>query len=175
MNRAIMTIALLFLAAVAVAGVKIAGVEFLPKDLIFAAAEPRSRASAEGALPGDCKWAFSSETRLGRHEEANGCIRFYYKTSVTLAMTCAAPNDRPVTRLAERITAIEPRCPDGSGKVAAPNSEAKVLSSGVTSDGKQQEIILQPDGTRITLVHDTASVVCSAVFPDGSADVLRQP
>jgi len=61
------------LAAVsAFAGVKVAGMEFVPKDLIFAAAEPKSQATAEGTLPDNCKWTFSSETRVGKREEPGG-------------------------------------------------------------------------------------------------------
>lgn len=165
----------LMVAGAAIAGVKIGGVEFVPKDLIFADAEPRSRAMAEGPLPNECKWTFLSETRIGKHEEAQGCIRFYYRTSIALTSVCPAPNDKPATRFSERITATELRCPDSGGKVTPPNTEAKVLSSGTTSEGKHQEIVLQPDGTRITLVYDDAGVLCVIAFADGSGDSLRQP
>jgi hypothetical protein len=160
---------------VAGAGVKIAGVEFVPKDLIFAAPEAKSRATADGVLPGDCMWQFSSETRVGRREEPQGCIRYYYKTSVSLVATWPAPNEKSVVRAAERITATDPRCPDAAGKIAPPPVEARAISSGTTADGKHQDVILQPDGTRITLTWDGTSVTALAAWPDGTADLLKVP
>lgn len=159
----------------AVAGVKIAGVEFVPKDLIFASPESKSRATAEGDLPNQCKWHFASETRLGRREEPQGCVRFYFKTTVTLTATCPAPNDKTVVRTAERITATEPRCPDSSGKVKEPSLEARALSSGTGVDGRRQEVVLQPDGTRITLAYDASGATASAAWPDGTGDALQVP
>jgi hypothetical protein len=156
--------------------VKIAGVEFVPKDLTFAAAEPRSRATADGALPNECKWNFSSETRIGKREDSQSCMRYFYKTSVTLAQSCSAPNDKtPVTGRSERITADGPYCPDASGKVSPPKTEARALSSGTTAEGKQQDIILQPDGARITLLSDAAGVTAVIIYPDGTADTLKLP
>jgi len=162
---------------VLLAGVKVAGVEFVPKDLIFAAAEAKSQAAADGDLPNECKWNFSSETRIARREDNQGCVRYYYKTTVKLEQTCPAPNDRitTVTRSSERITAAGPFCPDSSGKVAPPQTEARVLSSGTTAEGKHQDILSQPDGTRITLVYDAGSVIVVAVYPDGTADSLKLP
>ena len=76
-RRSILALAVILSAAVsAIAGVKIAGVEFVPKDLIFAAPESKGRATADGDLPDQCKWSFTSETRLGRREEPQGCVRF---------------------------------------------------------------------------------------------------
>lgn len=153
--------------------VKIAGVEFVPKDLVFAVAEAKSRAIAEGSLPNDCKWSFMTETRIGRREEAQGCIRFYYRTTVTLTELCAAKET--VRKFAERITALESRCPDSGGRVTTPPVDARAVSSGVTVDGKSQEIVLQPDGTRVILSYDAAGVTATAVFPDGTVDVLKLP
>jgi hypothetical protein len=155
--------------------VKIAGVEFVPKDLVFAAPEARSRATAEGPLPEECKWDFATETRIGRREDEKGCVRFYYKTTVSLILTCLAKDVRPVRRVAERITATDTRCPDPSGRVSPPNTDARALSSGTTVDGRSQEIISLPDGTRITLSHDQTGAVVTSVFPDGTVDVLKVP
>jgi hypothetical protein len=155
--------------------VKIAGVEFVPKDLVFASAEPKSRATAEGALPGECKWDFATETRIGRREDPQGCVRFYYKTTVTLVLTCLAKDLQPVRRVAERITTTNNRCPDAAGRVATAAVEARALSSGTTVDGRSQEIIVQPDGSRITLSYDDTGVFVTSAFPDGTSDVLKVP
>lgn len=155
-------------------GIKVAGVEFVPKDLIFAAVEPKSRATADGSLPNECKWEFLSETRIGKQEDGQGCVRYFYKTTVALTQTCPAPHDKPVGASSERITAQGPFCPD-RGKVQPPNVETKALSSGTTADGRHQEIVVQPDGTRITLVYDGASVTAMIGYPDGSGDTLKLP
>src|SRR5262245_15064893 len=155
-------------------GIKVAGVEFVPKDLIFAPVEPRSRATAEGPLPNECKWDFTSETRLGKQEDGQGCIRYYYKTSVSLTQACPAPHDKPAGANSERITAQGPFCPD-HGRVQAPAVESKAISSGTTADGKHHEIVVQPDGTRIELVYDDAGVIASIAFPDGAGDTLKVP
>lgn len=167
----------LALAAPAMAGVKVAGVEFVPKDLIFAAAEPKSRATADGPLPNECKWNFTSETRIAKREDSQGCIKYYYKTTVVLEQTCPAPNDKTtsIARASERITSTGPHCPDGAGKVTPPQTEARVLSSGTTAEGKHQDIVAQPDGTRITLLYDAAGVLAIPVYPDGTADTLKVP
>ncbi|HSP14747.1 MAG TPA: hypothetical protein VLV78_08345 [Thermoanaerobaculia bacterium] len=166
-------------AAPALAGVKIAGVDFVPKDLIFAAPEARSRATAEGSRPNECKWDFVSETRVGKREDPQGkdCVRYYYKTTVTLEQTCPAPNDKStgITKLSERITSAGPFCPDASGKIAPPHTEARVLSSGTTAEGKHQDVLTQPDGTRITLLYDSAVVQVVATYPDSTTDVLALP
>src|SRR5262245_64030899 len=101
-------------------GVKVAGVEFVPKDLIFAAVEPKSRATADGPLPSECKWEFASETRIAKQEDGQGCVKYFYKTSVSLNQTCPAPNEKAVRVSSERITAQGPFCPD-HGKVQPPN------------------------------------------------------
>src|SRR5262249_60745513 len=125
----------------------------------------------DGPLPNECKWNFVAETRVAKREEprAKDCVRYYYKTTVTLVQTCPAPNEKSVTvtRLSERITSSGPFCPDGSGKVTPPNAEAQVLSSGTTAEGKHQDIVMQPDGTRITLLYDDAGVLTVVVYPDG--------
>jgi hypothetical protein len=155
-------------------GVKVAGVEFVPKDLIFAAVEPKSRATADGTLPAECKWEFISETRVGKQEDGQGCVRYFYKTTVSLAQSCPAPHEKPASSASDRITSQGPFCPD-HGKVAPPNVESKALSSGTTSDRKHQEIVLQADGTRITLIYDGVSVLAVIGYPDGSGDTLKLP
>lgn len=50
-----------------------------------------------------------------------------------------------------------------------------MLSSGTTAERKHQEIVLQPDGTRITLVYEHASVIAAIGYPDGSGDTLKLP
>jgi len=169
----------LFLMISLLAGVKVAGVEFVPKDLIFASAEPKSQATADGTLPNECKWTFSSETRIAKREDQQGqrCVRYYYKTTVVLLETCPAPNDKTTTvrRLSERITSQGPFCPDSTGKLTPPNTEAHVISSGTTAEGKHQDIVVQPDGTRITLLYDEGGVLVSAVYADGTGDTLKLP
>src|SRR5512140_2222605 len=119
-----LTLASLFVAqSVLAQGVKIAGVEFVPKDLIFAAPEAKSRASAEGPLADECKWSFTSETRIGRREELQTCIRFYYKTTVTLTQSCPPPKEEGVVRSSDRITTIDPRCPEANGHLTVPASD----------------------------------------------------
>ena len=172
--RVRLTAALLLLALPAAAGVKINGAEFVPKDLIFATAEPRSRAAADGPLPNECSWGFTSETRVGRREDEKGCVRYYYQTTIRLAETCPEPA-KPQSHSSERITSAGPFCPDTSGKVQPPNADARVLSSGTTSDGKHQDIVLQPDGTRIIIVSDDASVIVNIAYPDASGDSLKLP
>ena len=175
MTRVSIFLLFLLLASAAPAGVKVGGSEFVPKDLIFASADSSSQASAEGPLPKECKWSFVAVTRIGRREDSQRCIRFYYKTTVTLVQTCPAKEEPAKLLLAERITATDNRCPDAAGNVRAPSDETTALSSGTTADGKRQEIVRQPDGTRITLTYDNDAVMVRAAFPDGTADILKLP
>ena len=175
MTRLSVSLLVVFLASAAAAGVKVGGVEFVPKDLIFASADSSSEASAEGTLPDECQWSFAAVTRIGRREDAQRCIRFYYKTTITLARTCPAKETPAVVRLAERITATDNRCPDAAGRVKAPPDQTTALSSGITADGNRQEIVRQPDGTRVTLTYDDKAVTVRAAFPDGTADILKLP
>ncbi len=160
------------------AGVKVAGVEFVPKDLVFADVDPRNQATADGPLPNDCKWNFSSATQIGRVDEGQGlrCVLYYYKTTVALQQTCSAPNQKEnAGRSSERITSDGPYCPDASGKVTPPKSDTHVISSGKTAEGKHQDILTQPDGTRITLLYDDKGVMVTIVYIDGTADMLKLP
>ena len=174
MHRALL-LSMLLLPLTAGAGVKVAGVEFVPKDLIFAAVEPKSRATAEGPLPQECKWDFVSETRIGKQEDGQGCVRYFYKTTVALSQNCPAPHEKPVNVTSDRITSQGPFCPDRGGKVQPPNVESHALSSGTNAEGKHQETVLQPDGTRITLIWDAAGVIAAIGYPDGSGDTLKLP
>lgn len=157
------------------AGIKVAGVEFIPSDLIFAAADPHSRATADGQFADGCKWMYISQTRVAKKEDDKGCVRYFYKTTVTLEQNCAAPNEKLVTKRGERVTSTGPHCADGGGKIPPPVIEARVLSSGDMPDGKHQDIVLQPDGTRITLQYDAKTIIVTAGFPDGTADSLSLP
>lgn len=174
MRRALL-LSVLMLPLSAGAGVKVAGVEFVPKDLIFAAVEPKSRATAEGPLPAECKWDFVSETRIGKQEDGQGCVRYFYKTTVSLSQSCPAPHEKPLHVTSDRITSQGPFCPDRAGKVQPPSVESRALSSGTNAEGKHQETILQPDGTRITLIWDAAGVIAAIGYPDGSGDTLKLP
>ena len=175
MFRRVPLLLLLTLGDPTIAGVKVADAEFVPKDLIFASAESKSRASAEGSLPNECTWSFLAQTRIGTREDSQRCVRFYFKTTVTLVQSCPAKEKPPVLRMAERITATPTRCPDAKGPVAPPATEATVISSGTTVDGRHQEIVRQPDGTRITLSYDEDAVAITVGFPDGTTDVLKLP
>jgi hypothetical protein len=59
--------------------------------------------------------------------------------------------------------------------VTPPQTEARVLSSGTTAEGKYQDILTQPDGSRITLLYDDTGVLAVVVYPDGTADTLKLP
>jgi hypothetical protein len=175
-RRFVTTLSAFFAICAAMAGVKVAGVDFLPKDLIFASPEPKSRATADGPLPNECKWNFTSETRVAKREDSQACVRYYYKTTVRLEQSCPAPNDKnTVSRSSERITSSGPYCPDSAGKVVPPQTEARVLSSGTTAEEKHQDILTQPDGARITLLYDDGAVVAVVIYPDGTADTLKLP
>ena len=72
------------------------------------------------------------------------------------------------------MTATEVRCPDsGGGKITAPPTDAKALSSGTSSDGKHQDVVLFPDGTRVVLIYDAEGASAVVAFPDGSGDLLK--
>src|SRR5262249_5825827 len=100
-----------------------------PEGPHFRRSRAKSRATADGSLPNECKWEFLSETRIGKQEDGQGCVRYFYKTTAALTQTCPAPHDKPVGASSERITAQGPFCPD-RGKVQPPNVETKALSSG---------------------------------------------
>ena len=154
---------------------KVAGAEFVPKDLIFASPDSASQATSEGPLPDECTWSFIAETRIGEREDSRRCLRFYYKTTVTLVQSCPASEEPAARRAAERITATNNRCPDKQGRVTRPEEGTTIISSGTTVEGKTQEILRQPDGTRVTLTYDEKGVTIVVAFPDGTRDVLQLP
>ncbi|HLJ77150.1 MAG TPA: hypothetical protein VKT75_07040 [Acidobacteriaceae bacterium] len=95
---------------------------------------------------------------------------------MVLQQTCSAPHEGAnVVRSSERITSDGPYCPDTTGKVTPPKSDTHVISSGTTADGKHQDILTQPDGTRITLLYDEKGVVVTVVYGDGTSDLLKLP
>lgn len=165
----------MYLLAVVFLSVKIGGSEFVPKELIFAAPDPRSMATADGKLPDECKWEYQSETRVARRDDEKNCVRYYYKTTIRLTQVCARATEQAKTVSSERITSTGPHCPDSHGRVPPPKLEARALSSGKTSDGRRQEIVLQPDGTRIVITYTEAVVSVGVTYPDGSADALSLP
>lgn len=157
----------------AASSIKVAGLELLPKDLLFAAPDPRSRVTGEGSLGEESKWELTAETRLAQRIDAQSCVRYYYKTTGSLVFRPPVPQ-RPVIRRSERITWTSMQCPDRSGKVTAAKTEARAISSGTNGEGKQQEIVEQPDGTRITIVSDEKGITVAMTYPDGTTDVLNQ-
>ncbi len=164
---------LLVLLAVGSLAVKVGNVEFVPSDLIFADAESKSRATADGSLPSDCKWSLLAETRLAKHQESQDCIRFYFKTTVRLSQECPRPNEQHVAKSCERVTATDPKCLGDQGRIASPSTDARVLSSGTTAEGRHQDVVQMADGTRITLVYDAENAIATVAFADGTADTLK--
>lgn len=171
MNRAV--ILLLVFLAVLSSAVKVGNVEFVPSDLIFADAESKSRVTADGSLPNDCKWSLVAETRLAKHQESQDCVRFYFKTTVTLSQECPRPNEQHIAKSCERITATDPKCLGDAGRITSPSTDARVLSSGTTAEGRHQDVVQMADGTRLTLVYDSDTATATVAFADGTADTLK--
>jgi hypothetical protein len=158
------------------AAIKVGGAEFVPKDVVFSPADARSRATGDGNLPDRCKWELSTETRVGQKSDDRNCASYFYRTRVVLSSTCPPPAKQDLEpRATERITKQGPFCPDGGAKVPLPALDAHAVSTGRTPEGKQQDILSQPDGTRITITSDASSVQVVVVYPDGTADVLKVP
>lgn len=152
--------------------VKVAGVEFLPKNVIFPSPDERSRSTAEGALSAGCKWALRTETRVGQNNDARECVIYFYRTTVSLSKRCGERTDEaaPLAQSATERTMIAGQsCP---GSTFTPRFEAKILSVGTNSDGRRQEIVLQPDGTRVVILTEFSAVTVNVSFPDGTADTL---
>lgn len=169
---------ILFLLLLAVSGpaalsqVKIAGEEIVPKGLIFADSHPQSRVTAEGELADGCGWSISAETRFAEQRLETDCYLDYRRTSVTLTRKCPAPA-KPESSVAERTTtAPGPRCPAESGEIDPPDVASKAISSGTTPDGKRQAILVQADGTRMTMSWDESGAHVVIRFPDGTTDRL---
>ena len=158
------------------AQMKVGGVEFLPKNTIFASADERSIAMGSGTLPDGCRWELSVVTSVGQAMQqqpsvapVDDCVAFYYRTVATLTRACPDPM-RPESTSSERTTFGGRDCP---GADYRPNAESRILSTGRNADGRRQEIVLQPDGTRVTVQTTPPGVDIILAYPDGSQDVLK--
>ncbi|MGH9456702.1 MAG: hypothetical protein ACRD2J_03570, partial [Thermoanaerobaculia bacterium] len=138
----------LVLAAVPVcAQMRVGGSEFLAKDLVFTVLDDASRATGSGKLADGCAWTLALETAIAQrpHEE---CVSYYYRTTVTLSKACPEPKE-PSTQRSERTVLAGMSCPK---KEFTPETEGKILSLGTNANGSRQEVLVQPDGTRVTVV-----------------------
>ncbi|MGA7613637.1 MAG: hypothetical protein WBX15_00520 [Thermoanaerobaculia bacterium] len=153
--------------------VKIGGEEIVPKGLIFGDADPKSRVTAEGKLADGCGWTLTVETRFAAKELEKRCVLDYRKTTVVLTRKCRKPAQPEPTQSERVTTAPKSRCPDENGDVPEPDLETKPVSSGRTPDGKYQTIVVQPDGSRLTLSSDGDLVQVTVRYPDATGDVLR--
>jgi hypothetical protein len=152
--------------------VRVGGREFIPKDLIFADADPKSRVTGESDLADGCKWVLAVDTRSAAQHLEEDCRRYFYRTRVTLEKECPPPAEKEHST-SERITYTGPHCPPASGKLPPPRTESRAISSGKTPDGRNQEIILQPDGTHLTFIHNETGAQISIRYPDLTTDTLR--
>lgn len=160
--------------SILLAGIKIGGDSFVPRNVIFGRPTEASTVSGEGTLGKECGWETLITTELGESVDARGCVRYYYRTSATLTRKCASA-EKPDTIKSMRITPTPRFCPDGKTKVPAPKTESRPISSGLTPAGKQQEIIEQPDGTKLTILSDETSVTVRVIYTDGTTDSLTFP
>lgn len=168
---------LVFLSAAAVPAqeaVKVAGDSFFPGDLIFGEADPKSVATGEGSLPDECKWELRTSTRVAREDVDRTCRRYFYKTGVVLTRKCPAPQ-KPKVVSSERITTTGPHCAEEERKLPPPKVESRAISSGMVPDGRRQEIVEQPDGTRVVIRSDATGVEVRVSYPDRTTDVLKIP
>jgi hypothetical protein len=151
--------------------VRVGGREFIPKDLIFADADPKSRVSGESDLADGCKWILSVDTRAAAQHLEDDCRRYYYRTRVTLEKECPPPAEKEQST-SERVTYTGPHCRNAAGELPPPRVESRAISSGRTPDGRNQEIIQQPDGTRLTFTHDRSGAQIAIRYPDTTTDLL---
>jgi hypothetical protein len=155
------------------AQVKVGGVEFLPKNVIFPSSDERSRATAEGSLSGGCRWQLQTETRIGQTTDTRDCLVYFYRTTVSLAKRCGGTESPEVPAVplgaSERTVLAGRSCPNA---IFTPQLEAKILSVGLNSDGKRQEIVQQPDGTRIVVLTEPNAVTIAIAYPDATVDTL---
>ena len=156
------------------AGIKVGGEPFVPRNVIFSKPAESSTVTGEGALDADCGWEVLITTEIGESVDALECVRYYYRTAIVLTKRCVA-DEKPVRIRSMRITPSARFCPDAKGKVPSARIETKPISSGLTPAGKQQEIIEQPDGTKLTILSDATSVSVRVVYTDGTTDVLGHP
>lgn len=158
--------------------IKVGGETFVPKGLIFSESPPEGRVTGQAALSDGCEWVLESETRLAskrveKERPEEDCLQHFYKTRVVLAKRCPAPA-KPLESSSERITARSPECPDAGAAAPSPSSAVRAISSGTTPDGRSQEIVIHPDGTRLTIQWDDQSVSVQIRYPDGSTDRMSQ-
>ena len=144
--------------------------EFLPEDLVFSVVDEASRAAGEGKLADGCRWVLRTETAIGQHPLGK-CSAYYYRTSVLLTKICSEPAPS-ATQRTERIVLAGMSCPNVPFTL---KTEARILSMGTNADGKLQEVLLQPDGTRITLLSGPESVHVTVAFSDGTSDGFKTP
>jgi hypothetical protein len=174
-RRTIALTALLLSATIALAQVKVAGVEFLPKNVIFLSSDERSRATAEGSLSAGCNWSLRTETRIGQTNDPKDCIVYYYRTTVALTKKCGQTGREEAVPTAmtssERTMLAGRSCP---GSVFTPATDARILSVGTNADGRRQEIVVQPDNTRVVILTERAAVTVTVVYPDGTVDTMVQ-
>lgn len=169
MARFTVSLLILILTATSAASqVTVGGTALVPKELLFSVGDERSRATGTGPLPGDCKWTFAAETAIAQSPQEE-CTAYFYRTAVTLTRSCPDPK-RPQSARSDRTSLAGRSCPSKSYE---PATAARILSSGTNSDGKHQEIVLMPDGTRITIAYSPQDAQVNLRYPDGSADVLK--
>jgi hypothetical protein len=144
--------------------------EFLPEDLVFSVVDDASRAVGEGKLADGCRWVLRTETAVGQHPLGK-CSAFYYRTSIALTKICSEPATSSTQR-SERIVLAGMSCPNTP---FTPKTEARILGMGTNADGNLQEVLLQPDGTRITLLSGPESVHVTVAFSDGTRDGFKTP
>ena len=173
MKRVVVIVVLLVVSAGADAQVKVGGQEIVPKGLVFAESDPKSRVTAEGELEDGCGWSFEGSTRFAEQRVETDCYLDYRRTSMVLSKNCPPPA-KPEVVVGERTTtAARPRCPGDDGEIPPPEVETRAISSGSTPDGKMQAILDQPDGTRVTMAWDATIVRMVIRFPDGTTDILQ--
>lgn len=156
--------------------VKVGGEEFIPKGLIFSESDPKSRVAGEGDLADGCEWVLESDTRVAarrveKESPEQDCVQYFYRTRVELLRRCPAPAS-PEIVTSERTTNRAPICPDAAGSIDPPAIEARAISSGETPDGQRQQIIVHPDGTRLTLQWNSKGISVGIRYTDGTTDRL---
>ena len=154
--------------------IKIAGETMFPSELVFMDPDPRSQAHAEGTLGDGCEWELDTVTRTAPHHTAHGCVEYFYKTTVTMTRKCAAPR-RPQQVVSERMTKSGRMCATENRPLPEPKSVTLAVSSGRIPDGRFQDIVEQPDGSRVTINWSPSTVDVRVVYPDKTIDILQLP
>lgn len=154
--------------------VKVGGEPIFPSELVFIDADPKSQAHGEGTLANGCKWEVDTITRFAAHHSVSSCVRYFYRTTITLTKKCPAPN-RPLSVTSERITATGPHCAGDDGEIPSPRIEARSISSGRTPGERSQNIVEQPDGSRVIISWSDDTVDVRVTYPDRTTDILKLP